>query len=117
MGRLPCMMDHQARGLGRRAGGFRLSELRGLSKGIVVDNLNRDLLVAVLALLTDAIPRPNLSAALSAWSKDRKQSLAQQLLGAGVLDAARLQALECLAEAHLKGHHNDLRLCLDAWNA
>src|SRR5207237_6848816 len=44
-------------------------------------------------------------------------SLAQRLLRDGALDGARLQALECLAEAHLKGHQNDLRLCLDAWNA
>src|SRR5438105_4337647 len=117
MGRLPCMMDQSGEQSREARRGFRLVEPRGLSKGIVVDELNRDLLVAVLALLTDAIPRPSLSAALSAWSKDRKQSLAQRLLRDGALDAARLRALECLAEAHLKGHHNDLGLCLNAWNA
>ena len=82
-----------------------------------VDELNRDLLVAVLALLTDAIPRPGLAAALHAWSKDRKQSLAQRLLAEGVLDLERLRALECLASSHLTRHNNDLRLCMDAWNA
>ncbi len=84
---------------------------------MVVDEMNRDLLVAVLALLTDAIPRPGLAAALSAWSKDRKQSLAQSLLAQGVLDDERLRALECLASSHLSRHNNNLRMCLDAWNA
>jgi serine/threonine-protein kinase len=82
-----------------------------------VDELNRDLLVAVLALLTDAISRPRLSAVLGAWSRNRGQSLAQLLLREGLLDAERLAALQCLAESHLKGHQCDLRLCLDAWNA
>ena len=44
-----------------------------------MDELNRDLLVAVLALLTDAIPRHALSVALSAWARDRQQTLAQIL--------------------------------------
>ena len=39
-------------------------------KGIAVDELNRDLLVAVLAVLTDAIPRPELAAALKSWSEE-----------------------------------------------
>src|SRR5262249_41246207 len=78
---------------------------------------NRDLLVAVLALLTDAITRSGLSTALNAWSRDRKQSLEQLLLGVGGLDGDRLRALQCLAAAHLKGHQNDLRLSLEAWNA
>ncbi|HZW33404.1 MAG TPA: serine/threonine-protein kinase [Isosphaeraceae bacterium] len=82
-----------------------------------MDELNRDLLVAVLALLTDAIPRSSLSAALSSWSKDRRRSLAHLFLREGILDEERLQALQCLAEAHLKGHHHDLSLCLQAWNA
>src|SRR5205807_6233439 len=107
------MMDDQARGLGRLLRDFGVSRPRGWSKGIIVDELNRDLLVAVLALLTDAIPRSNLSAALSAWSKDRRQSLAQQFLREGILDPERLQALQCLAEAHLKGHQNDLNRCLE----
>jgi serine/threonine protein kinase/tetratricopeptide (TPR) repeat protein len=84
---------------------------------MLVDELNRDLLVAVLALLTGAVPRPGLAAALNAWSKDRKQSLAQRLLGEGALDGDCLRALECLASSHLTRYHNDLRLCLDAWNA
>ena len=82
-----------------------------------MDELNRQLLVAVLALLTDAIPRPGLAAALQAWNKDRRQSLAQLLKEEAALDDERLRALECLASAHLRTHHNDLRLGLEAWNA
>ena len=84
---------------------------------MLVDELNHDLLVAILALLTDAVPRPGLAAALGAWSKDRRQPLAQRLLEEGILDRERLQALECLASSHLKRHNNDLGMCLDAWNA
>ena len=82
-----------------------------------VDDWNRDVLVTILALVTDAIPRPGLSTALSGWSKDRTQSLAQKLVDEGVLDGERLRDLERLASAHLKRHNNDLRLCLDAWIA
>ncbi len=82
-----------------------------------MDEANRDLLVAVLALLTDVIPRPGLTAALNAWSKDQKQSLAQLLLREGILDRERLHALQCLASSHLTRHNHDLRVCLDAWNA
>ncbi len=89
----------------------------GASKGMVVDELNRDLLVAVLALLTGAIPRPALSAALNAWGRDRNRSLAELLLRDGCIDAERLHALECLASSHLAQHHNNLQFCLDAWNA
>ena len=86
-------------------------------RGDVVDELNRDLLVAVLAVLTDAIPRHALSVALSAWAKDRQKSLAEILLADGSIDPERLQALHCLAESHLLRHQNDLRVSLDAWNA
>jgi serine/threonine-protein kinase len=82
-----------------------------------VDTLNRDLLVAVLAILTDAVPRPELSAALKSWTVDRDQSLAQWLKQVGGLDEERIRALECLATTHLKAHHNDLRLSLYAWKA
>jgi serine/threonine protein kinase len=84
---------------------------------MVVDELNRELLVAVLALLTDVIPRPALTAALNIWSRESEQSLAELLLREGCLDRERLHALECLATSHLRQHHNNLRLCLDAWNA
>jgi serine/threonine protein kinase len=82
-----------------------------------VDELNRDLLVAVLALLTDAIPRHALSVALSDWARERHLSLPQLLLRDGSIDRDRLQALHCLADSHFARHQNDVRACLDAWNA
>ena len=110
------MIDRQVvRSKGNR--GIPVDQEGGSPKGMAVDELNRELLVAVLALLTDAIPRPALTAALNIWSQDRKQSLAELLLREGCLDRERLHALEQLASSHLSRHHNDLRLCLDAWNA
>ena len=56
------MIDRQVtRSQGNR--GIPVDPAGGSSKGIVVDELNRDLLVAVLAVLTDAIPRHALSVA------------------------------------------------------
>jgi serine/threonine-protein kinase len=96
---------------------IRLASPSNWPEGIVVHELNRDLLVAVLALLTDAIPRHVLSVALSNWAKDPQQSLAQSLLRDGSIDGKRLEALHCLAESHLARHQNDLRSSLNAWNA
>ena len=82
-----------------------------------MDELNRDLLMAVLALITDAIPRHALSEALTVWSRDRRQSLSQILVRTGCIDSQRLQALLCLSESHFQRHQGDLRNCLDSWNA
>ena len=90
---------------------------RWRSKGILVDELNRDLLVAVLAVLTDAIPRTGLAAVLKSWSENREQPLLEVLKAATGLDDERFRALECLAAAHLKTHQDDLRLCLQALGA
>jgi eukaryotic-like serine/threonine-protein kinase len=81
---------------------------------MLVDDWNRDLLVTILALVTDASRRPSLSTALSGRSKDRTRSLTQKLVDEGVLDGERLRDLERLASAHLERHNNDLRLCLHA---
>ena len=59
-----------------------------------MDDWNRDLLVTILALVTDAIQSPGLSTALSGWSDDRTQSLTQTLMDEGVLDGERLRDLE-----------------------
>ncbi len=85
---------------------------QSLSKGTVVDELNRDLLVAVLALLTDAISRPRLATALKAWSQNQDQPLARILKESAGLDDARIHALESLAAAHLQTHQDDLRQSL-----
>jgi eukaryotic-like serine/threonine-protein kinase len=82
-----------------------------------VDDLKRDLLVAVLAVLTDAIPRPNLAAVLKTWSERCEEPLAEALKAATGLDDERFHALERLAAAHLKTHQDDLRLSLQALGA
>ena len=83
-----------------------------------MDDLKCDLLVAVLAVLTDAIPRPGLAAVLKTWSEKCETSLCRQVLKAATgLDDERLRALECLAAAHLKTHQDDLRLSLQALGA
>src|SRR5690348_9208703 len=86
-------------------------------RGTAVDELNRDLLMAVLALLTDAVPREALFAALGDWAKDRRQTLSQVLVLNRAIDPEHLRALICLAETHLARHQNDLRACLDVWHA
>ncbi len=87
------------------------------AKGIDVDKVNHDLLVAVLAILTDAVPRPVLAEALKAWSDGKGQRLALWLKESAGLDDQRVHALECLASAHLEAHENDLRKSLDSWKA
>ncbi len=87
------------------------------SKGILVDELNRDLLVAVLAVLTDALPRPGFATVLKSWSLERDRPLAEVLKATAGLDTERLRALECLAAAHLKTHQGDLRESLRALGA
>ena len=82
-----------------------------------MDKLNSDLLVVVLAILTDAVPRSAVAEAMKSWTEKSGQSLVEWLKRSSGLDDARIQALECLASAHLKAHQNDFRLSLDAWNA
>ena len=57
----------------------------GQSKGIVVDESNRDLLVAVLALLTDVIP-PRPHRGVERVEQGPEESLAELLLSEGILD-------------------------------
>jgi hypothetical protein len=82
-----------------------------------VDDLKCDLLVAVLAVLTDAIPRSRLAGVLKTWSEKCEEPLADALKAATGLDDERFRALECLAAAHLKTHQDDLRLSLQALGA
>jgi serine/threonine protein kinase/tetratricopeptide (TPR) repeat protein len=86
-------------------------------KGIDVDKLNSDLLVAVLAILTDAAPQSAVAQAIRSWTENPGQSLTHWLKKSAGLDEARIRSLECLAAAHLKAHQNDVRLSLDGWNA
>ena len=82
-----------------------------------MDKLNSDLLVVVLAILTDAVPRSAVAEAMKSWTENSGQSLVEWLQRKGGARRRRVQALECLASAHLKAHQNDFRLSLDAWNA
>jgi eukaryotic-like serine/threonine-protein kinase len=82
-----------------------------------VDDLKCDLLVAVLAVLTDAIPRSRLAGVLKTWSEKCEEPLGQALQAATGLDDEQFHALECLAAAHLKTHQDDLRLSLQALGA
>jgi serine/threonine-protein kinase len=93
------------------------ARVQAVVRGQVVDELNRDLLVAALGLLTDAIPRHDLSAALGEWAKDRGEPLGQILLRNGVIGPDRLRALLSLSESHLIGRLDELRLYLDQWDA
>jgi serine/threonine-protein kinase len=76
-----------------------------------------DLLVVVLAILTDAVPRYAVATALKSWTEEKQQPLSQWLKHSAGLDDQRFRALEFLASAHLKAHEYDIRLSLDAWNA
>src|SRR5262245_39581594 len=80
-------------------------------------DINQDLLLAVLALLTDSVPRDALRTALAIWSQDSERSLGLLLKEQGTLDEGRLQALECLVSSHLRSHNGDIQSSLDAWNA
>ena len=87
------------------------------AKGIVVDELNRDLVVSILAVLTDTIPREALAEVLNSWSQHRQTPLAQVLRQASGLDDGKFRELESLATIHLKVHHNDVRQSLASLNA
>jgi serine/threonine-protein kinase len=82
-----------------------------------VQELNRDLLTAMLAVLTGAVPREGLVATLKAWSQNRQTPLTELLGQASGLDADKLRVLETLAALHLHANHDDLRQSLDALNA
>ena len=80
-------------------------------------DINQDLLLAALALLTDAVPRDALRCTLLTWTQNPDRSVAELLREQGVIDESRVQALQCLVSAHLRNHNGDLQLSLDAWNA
>jgi serine/threonine protein kinase/tetratricopeptide (TPR) repeat protein len=82
-----------------------------------VDELNREFLAAVLAVLTDAAPGAGLAAALEAWSTNRDQPLARAFKTVTGVDDELFRTLESLAGAHLKTHQDDLRQSLIALNA
>ena len=82
-----------------------------------MNELNRDLLVAVLAILTDTVPQEGLAAILDSWSQKRQTPLVQLLKQVSGLDDAKFHELETLAAVHLKAHGNDIHQSLNALNA
>ncbi len=80
-------------------------------------DINQDLLLAALAVLTDAVPRDVLRSTLLTWTQNPDRSVAELLREQGAIDESRVQALQCLVSAHLRNHNGDLQLSLDAWNA
>ena len=86
-------------------------------EGIGVDERNRELVVAVLAVLTDAISRDDFIAALKSWSPTQQTSLALALKQASGLDDETYRTLESLAKVQLKVHQNDVGRSLDSLNA
>ncbi len=80
-------------------------------------DINQDLLLAALVVLTDAVPRETLRSALLRWAQNPGRSVADLLLEAGVIDQSRVNALKCLVAAHLSNHNGDVQLSLDAWHA
>ena len=80
-------------------------------------DINQDLLLAVLAMLTGAVPREDLRSALLAWAECPERPLGELLKERGNLDENRVKALNCLVSAHLRQNNGDLGASLDAWNA
>ncbi len=80
-------------------------------------DINRDLLLAALVVLTDAVPREVLRSTLMSWAQNPDRSVTDLLLETGAIDEGRAQALQCLVSGHLRNHNGDVKVSLDAWNA
>lgn len=80
-------------------------------------DVSEQLLFSALALLTNAVPRDAVRAALTKWAGDPGLELSEILVADGSLDRGRAEALKCLTSAHLHTHNGDLRASIDAWNA
>ena len=86
-------------------------------KEFQVADINQDLLLAALAMLTGAVPQEDLRSALLAWAECPERPLGELLKERGHLDENRVKALNCLVSAHLRQNNGDLGASLDAWNA
>jgi serine/threonine-protein kinase len=82
---------------------------------LLVSDVNRDLLLAALARLTDAVPNDVLQSTVVRWTRDPERSLAEHLKEAGI-EERQLEALQVLVSTHLERHQGDLRTSLEAWN-
>ena len=73
-------------------------------------DINQDLLLAALALLTDAVPRDALRSTLLTWSQNPDRSVAELLREQGAINEGQVEALQCLVSAHLRNHSGDVQL-------
>jgi eukaryotic-like serine/threonine-protein kinase len=71
-------------------------------------------LFGLLALQTGMIDQAALMAAFHAWTQDKARSIAEILLGQGVIDAGDREALEALAAKHVMRHGGDVEKSLAA---
>jgi eukaryotic-like serine/threonine-protein kinase len=71
-------------------------------------------LFGLLALQTGMIDQAALIAAFHAWTQDKARSIAEILLGQGVIDAGDREALEALAAKHVMRHGGDVEKSLAA---
>ena len=89
-----------------------------LVKELQVADLNQDLLLAVLAMLTGAVPREELRLALLAWAQTPGTPAGRVAERAGATSTRTgRRRLNCLVSAHLRQNNGDLGASLDAWNA
>ncbi|QEH36015.1 Serine/threonine-protein kinase PknD [Aquisphaera giovannonii] len=82
-----------------------------------MQEINEDLLLAALAVLTGALRRDELHAAMAALSARPEGRLEEVFREQGLLDGPRIGALRVLAAGHLERHNGDLLSSLQAWNA
>lgn len=80
-------------------------------------DLNQDVLLALLAAITKALPRATLSTELGSWAEAAEGSLAGHLRTRGILDEELIRALEGLVSSHLRNHGGNLAASLAAWDA
>ncbi|APW62516.1 serine/threonine-protein kinase [Paludisphaera borealis] len=79
-------------------------------------DVDQELLVAVLATLTDTIPEETVASVVTQWAQDSTRSLAELLKDQGGLDERQLQVLRRIVAAHWESCHHDLGRSLEAWS-
>jgi serine/threonine-protein kinase len=84
--------------------------------GVFVTNVDQEMLLAVLATLTDTIPEATVAGVVTQWSEDPSRSLTQMLRDQAGLDEQQLQALQRIVAAHWESCRHDFRLSLAAWD-
>jgi len=84
--------------------------------GVFVTNVDQELLLAVLATLTDTVPEATVAGMVTQWSEDPSRSLTQMFRDQAGIDERQLQALQRIVAAHWESCRHDFRLSLAAWD-